>query len=251
MQRYLVKQEQINNNIIIMNEDDSYHIGKVMRMNVGDKVLCSAGDMTYECVITDNNMKCVYLEIVNSYEEHTELPVHVVIAHGLVMKSKMEEVVEKLSLLGCHEYLFFPMERSNVKMIDEKIDKKLYRLEKIAKEASEVAHRTKILESKFLKSWNEFIKYSSKFDHLLYAYEETNSKDGSFKNILKKVLPNESILILIGPEGGISKKEVEDLNKNNFIPITLGPRILRTEVAPSYCMAAISYELEIEEGHEI
>ena len=47
------------------------------------------------------------------------------------------------------------------------------------------------------------------------------------------------------------KKEVEDLNKNNFIPITLGPRILRTEVAPSYCMAAISYELEIEEGHEI
>ena len=143
------------------------------------------------------------------------------------------------------------MERSNVKMIDEKIDKKLYRLEKIAKEASEVAHRTKILESKFLKSWNEFIKYSSKFDHLLYAYEETNSKDGSFKNILKKVLPNESILILIGPEGGISKKEVEELNKNNFIPITLGPRILRTEVAPSYCMAAISYELEIEEGHEI
>ena len=110
MQRYLIKEEQINNNIIIMNEDDSYHIGKVMRMNIGDKVLCSCNDTTYECVITDNNIKCVYLEITNSYLEQTELPVKVVIAHGLVMKSKMEEVVEKLSLLGCHEYLFFPME---------------------------------------------------------------------------------------------------------------------------------------------
>ena len=38
MQRYLIKQEQIKNNIIIMNEDDSYHIGKVMRMNVGEFV---------------------------------------------------------------------------------------------------------------------------------------------------------------------------------------------------------------------
>lgn len=51
-------------------------------------------------------------------------------------------------------------------------------------------------------------------------------------------------MILVGPEGGISLKEVEMLNSVGFIPISLGPRILRTEVAPTYVMAAISYELE-------
>ena len=167
------------------------------------------------------------------------------------MKTKMEELVEKISLLGASEYLFFPMERSNVKMIDEKLDKKLYRLNKIAKEASEVAHRTKVLESINLKNFNEFIKYSKNFDYCLYAYEETNPLDGSFKDVAKKLKPNDKVLVLIGPEGGISKKEVEILNNNNFIPITLGPRILRTEVAPTYVMAALSYELEIEDKHEI
>ena len=69
-------------------------------------------------------------------------------------------------------------------------------------------------------------------------------KDESLKNILKQK-KYQNILILVGPEGGISLKEVEMLNSVGFIPISLGPRILRTEVAPTYVMAAISYELEI------
>ena len=251
MQRYIIKKEQILNNQIIMNKDDSYHIAKVMRMNKGDKLICTTEELTYLCSVEIVDINQTTLLIIDSYQENTELPVHVAIAHGLVMKTKMEEVVEKLSLLGASEYVFFPMERSNVKMIDEKLDKKLLRLNKIAKEASEVAHRTKVLESVNLRNFNEFVNYSKKFDYLLYAYEETNVLDGSFKDVARKLKPNDKVLILIGPEGGISKKEAEILNENNFIPITLGPRILRTEVAPTYCLAALSYELEIEDKHEI
>ena len=251
MQRYLIKSSQRNNNIIIMNKEDSYHIVKVMRMNNGDKVLCCVDNITYTCSIVNNDINSVTLEIIDQKEENTELPVDVVIAHGLVIKSKMEEVVEKISLLGAKEYLFFPMERSNVKMIDEKIDKKMRRLEKIAKEASEVAHRSKALESVYLKSFNDFIKYAKKFDYLLYAYEETETSNSSLKDIFSKMHKGESVLVLIGPEGGISTKEVKVLDDNGFIPVTLGPRILRTEVAPTYVMSAISYELEIGKKHEI
>lgn len=251
MQRYIISKEQILNNQIIMNKDDSYHIAKVMRMQKGDELICTTDELTYLCKVEIADLNQTTLNIIDSYKEITELPVYVCLAHGLVMKTKMEEVVEKISLLGASEYLFFPMERSNVKMIDEKLDKKLYRLNKIAKEASEVAHRTKVLESINLKNFNEFIKYSKNFDYCLYAYEETNPLDGSFKDVAKKLKPNDKVLVLIGPEGGISKKEVEILNNNNFIPITLGPRILRTEVAPTYVMAALSYELEIEDKHEI
>ena len=86
------------------------------------------------------------------------------------------------------------------------------------------------------------INLKDEYDLCLYAYEIT-SKDKSLKEILKsKTYKN--IFIVIGPEGGISDKEVKLMNENNFIPVSLGPRILRTEVAPTYAMAAISYELE-------
>ena len=86
-------------------------------------------------------------------------------------------------------------------------------------------------------------RFKNEYDLCLYAYEVID-KDESLKNILKQK-KYQNILILVGPEGGISLKEVEMLNSVGFIPISLGPRILRTEVAPTYVMAAISYELEI------
>ena len=55
------------------------------------------------------------------------------------------------------------------------------------------------------------------------------------------------LLFVVGPEGGISEKEVEDLKNSGFLPISLGPRILRTQVAPLYVMSALSYEWEAKE----
>ena len=48
--------------------------------------------------------------------------------------------------------------------------------------------------------------------------------------------------ILIGPEGGLSKQEENWLIEKNFVPITLGPRIMRVETVPLYLMSIINYE---------
>ncbi|MGL4373839.1 MAG: RsmE family RNA methyltransferase, partial [Turicibacter sp.] len=81
----------------------------------------------------------------------------------------------------------------------------------------------------------------------LFAYEET-AKDGKLhqlKETLTQSNPGAKLLILVGPEGGISDKEVVELEQNGFKPCALGPRILRTETAPIYIMSAISYALEL------
>lgn len=135
------------------------------------------------------------------------------------------------------------MERCNVKLNDEKLNKKVDRMNKIAKEASEQSHRTRKLVVENPIDFKNLLKFKNEYDLCLYAYEVID-KDESLKNILKQK-KYQNILILVGPEGGISLKEVEMLNSVGFIPISLGPRILRTEVAPTYVMAAISYELEI------
>ena len=53
------------------------------------------------------------------------------------------------------------------------------------------------------------------------------------------------MVVLVGPEGGFSEKEVKMLINSGFNSVGLGPRILRTETAPLYIMSAISYELEL------
>ena len=54
----------------------------------------------------------------------------------------------------------------------------------------------------------------------------------------------QKVLVVFGPEGGISRNEAEELMAAGFLPVALGPRILRTETAPLYFLSAISYEFE-------
>ena len=242
MQRYFVDSKNILDNKIIISDSDYHHITKVMRMKEGNSVICCDGTNSYKCVISQITTSDVVLDIVEVLNEKKELPVKVTIAHGIVRREKMEEVIDKITQLGASFYLPVNMERCNVKFNDEKLDRKMDRMNKIAKEASEQSHRTSMLEVLKPVSFKEMINLNEQYDLCLYAYEIT-SKDKSLKEVLKE-RKYQNILIVIGPEGGISDKEVNIMNDNNFIPVSLGPRILRTEVAPTYAMAAISYELE-------
>ena len=242
MQRYFVDPNNVYENKVIITDGDYHHITKVMRMKEGNNVLVSDGTNSYKCVISQITDCEVVLEIIETLNEKKELPVKVTIAHGITRREKMEEVIDKITQLGASFYLPIHMERCNVKFNDEKLDRKMERMNKIAKEAAEQSHRTSLLTVEKPISFKEMINLKNKYDLCLYAYEIT-SKDKSLKEVLKEN-SYKNIIILIGPEGGISDKEVDILNKNNFLPVSLGPRILRTEVAPTYAMAAISYELE-------
>ena len=79
------------------------------------------------------------------------------------------------------------------------------------------------------------------------AYEESakQSEGSQFATALKKLKPGEKVLLVFGPEGGLSEKEIAKLSEAGFVLCALGPRILRTETAPLYALSAISYQLEL------
>lgn len=243
MQRYFVNMSQVFSNKIVIMGDDYHHITKVMRMKLDDKVIVASDGNSWLCAISQILEKTIELDIIETLDEQKELNVNVTIAHGMVRREKAEEVIDKVTQLGASFYVQVMMERSNVKINDEKIDKKIDRMNKIAKEASEQSHRTKKLEVLKPIIFNDLFKMTDKYDLLLYAYEKAEHDD-SLKELLKEN-KYRNVLVIIGPEGGISEKEVSLLKKNNFLPISLGPRILRTEVAPTYFMVALSYELEV------
>lgn len=242
MQRYFIKKDNILNNMALIKDDDYYHITKVMRMKLHDHIIICNNEDSWLAEIENITSDTVVVRLKEKLIEKKELPANVTIAHGIVCREKMEEVIDKITQLGATNYIPIQMQRCTAKIADDKYEKKLIRMNKIAKEAAEQSHRTKLLTVEAPLTFNELLKLYDKYDLCLYAYEITTNTSTIKTLISEKKYQN--ILVLIGPEGGISEEEARKLSENNFIAINLGPRILRTEVAPTYVMAAISCLLE-------
>ncbi|MDF2699589.1 MAG: rRNA ((1498)-N(3))-methyltransferase [Haloplasmataceae bacterium] len=244
MQRYFVDFNE-NEKYFKITGDDFHHIKNVMRMKINDEIYVSNQTVVFYAKISDIDADYVLCEILSQVKTNSELPIKISIAQGLPKADKFEFVIQKLTELGVSEIIPVLSERSIIKLDNKKEDKKLTRYNKIAKEAAEQSHRVKIPNITEIMSVKELIKYSENYKYKLFAYEASNETDLIyFKHVLKEIKTNENILVFIGPEGGISEKEVELFKNNEFRVISLGKRILRTETAPLYVASVISYELE-------
>lgn len=242
MQRYFCK-EKIDNKFIL-NDDDHHHIKNVMRMKENDKVFVCFSNETYLCKINSIN-EVVELEIINKVDEQRELPVEVTIAQGLPKGDKADLVVQKCTEFGASGFVFIESERTIVKYDDKKKNKKIERWKKIIKEASEQSHRQRIPSIDGIYKINNMKNIINNYDLLLFAYEELATQDiNTWELCRNKCKDIKKVLLFVGPEGGISKKEADMLTNQGFKSISLGPRILRTETAALYFLSAMSYLLE-------
>ena len=175
-----------------------------------------------------------------------EMPVHVTIACGLPKGDKLDLIVQKGTELGMKGIIPFKAERSVVKWDDKRGAKKIERLRKIAKEAAEQCHRTVIPEVENPLTIRQLLQLVNTFDVLLFADEEDAKSDEPHRiaDRLKNVYLEQKVLVVFGPEGGLSRTEADALRAAGFHPTSLGPRILRTETAPLYLLSAMSCEFE-------
>ncbi|WP_066257703.1 16S rRNA (uracil(1498)-N(3))-methyltransferase [Neobacillus drentensis] len=247
MQRYFVKQ-RANGNRFLIDEEDRHHIVKVMRMQLGDQIICvdQEGKQAV-CALAEITDTSVVADVVQWMETVSELPISITIASGLPKGDKLEWIIQKGTELGAHRFLPFSAARSVVKWDEKKASKKIDRWQKIAKEAAEQSHRAFLPEVLSAISFKELLTKSKNFHYKIVAFEEEsrNGETSVFAATLKKMNKGDSLLLVFGPEGGLTDAEVEQLRENDFAICGLGPRILRTETAPLYTLAAISYHFEL------
>lgn len=247
VQRYFIE-EQGNIEQFNISGDDYHHIVRVMRMKAGDEIICvTLKGKSAICQIAEITDEIVVANVVKWEEGTTELPVHVVIASGLPKGDKLELIIQKGTELGAYEFVPFTASRSIVKWDSKKAVKKVDRWQKIAKEAAEQSHRSYVPEVKEPISLKELVKASDEYTYKLVAYEE-EAREGEvsvLSSTLAKLGEGDRLLIVFGPEGGLSSEEIDLLNKNGFLACGLGPRILRTETAPLYALSAVSYHFEL------
>ena len=83
----------------------------------------------------------------------------------------------------------------------------------------------------------------SELDYDVKLVCSTKENLTNIKNILQNSRNCDKMLIVVGPEGGISQGEEQLLNEKGFISVSLGSKILRTETAPVYVNSVINYDL--------
>lgn len=245
MQRYFV--DDFKDNYFYISKEDRHHIVKVMRLKVNDEIICVNNGKTAICRIEEITDENVCAKVVKWEEGSVELPVKIAIASGLPKGDKLEWIIQKGTELGASVFIPFAASRSVVKWDDKKAEKKVERWNKIAKEAAEQSHRQLVPEVKHPITLKSLIDQSKSYDYTLIAFEE-DAKQGETSRLhatLKGIQNGQSILFVFGPEGGLTEEEVSLLKENGFQSCGLGPRILRTETAPLYALAAVSYQIEL------
>jgi len=234
MQRYFV--EKKTDNQFILDKDDSYHILKVMRMTVGEKIEIVSEGKTYISEITCLS-PLVEAKVIEEHSENSELPIFVTVAQSLVKEQKMDLILQKATELGASAFIPLTTERSTVK-IHGKESKKIERWQKIVKEASEQSKRTeipKVLDGINISELSSIEGYDVK---LLCTVRE-NTKN--MKNLLSNIREGAKIIVVIGSEGGFTKEEEEKLIRGGFVTVSLGNSVLRTETASLFIMSVVRY----------
>jgi 16S rRNA (uracil1498-N3)-methyltransferase len=246
VQRYFV--DQTTEGRFVITGDDFRHIVKVMRLKISDQIICttSRGEGAI-CQIAEITDEQVVADVVQWEERSSELPVRVTIASGLPKADKLEWIIQKGTELGAYSFVPVATARSVVKWDEKKAEKKVDRWQKIAKEAAEQSHRRIVPSVATPVNLSGLISLSKDYTYKLVAYEE-EAKQGERSTLARTLqgMKNEdSVLIVFGPEGGLTESEVELLSKEGFESCGLGPRILRTETAPLYVLSVISYQFEL------
>lgn len=234
MQRYFTK--QMLNNFIILSEEDSYHITKVMRMKINDEVEVVYNQKVFVSKIVELK-PLVRVEVIYEKQDNKPLSFDITIVQSLAKEQKMDYILQKLTELGVSKIIPYAADRSVVKL-DKKEDKKILRWQTIVKEASEQSKRTIIPVVENVMNLSNLVKLSDYDIKILCTVNETSQ---NLKKVLSNVSSGVKMLFVIGPEGGFTKTEEQEFINNGFLSTSLGNSVLRTETASIFIMSVIRY----------
>lgn len=176
--------------------------------------------------------------VAHVYEEDpswNESNCNITLAIALIRREKFELVLQKATELGVNRIVPFESSRCVVHAKKDKAEKQKQRWQMILQEASEQCKRNQIPSITDIVSFRDLKNYLSEGNYA--CYENAYGKS----QFLKECAQNKkSITIVIGCEGGFSETEVEEMQNDGYLPITLGSRILRAETAAIYACCVLS-----------
>lgn len=245
MPKFFIEANQVLEDKITLFGKDVNHIANVLRKKVGDEInICNTSTSeNFLCQIEEISKDFIICKKQENLQTDTEPTTEITVFQGLPKAEKMELIIQKCTELGAKFFVPVQMERCVVKLDSKSQAKKIERWNKIAETAAKQSGRNFIPKVENLINLQNLLNLIQKYDIVLLAYE--NEDEFTLKEALKPFKNREHLKvgIIIGPEGGIDIKELEQMEKAGAKIITLGKRILRTETVALAVTSIIMYEL--------
>lgn len=218
---------------------------QVRRLQPGDDITLFNGEGG-ECVavITHMGRSDVAVRVTHKAEVERELAVRIHLWSGITANERMDWLLEKATELGASTLLPITAERSVLKLKGERADKKLAHWQAIAVAASEQCGRNRVLQVAAPLTLTQAIAVSTQQAPCTRWILSLANGTQSLTDALRALPPTvdgarQDIVLLSGPEGGLSPAEEAEALAAGFLPVSLGQRVLRAETAPVAVLSAV------------
>jgi 16S rRNA (uracil1498-N3)-methyltransferase len=225
---------------------DAFHyLRHVLRVRTGDRVILFSPE-PYEslCEIVGIEAEEVRFKRIESRRVETESPLDLTLAVAVGKGKKVEDILESATALGIHEYIPFVADRSVAKRSNPRL---LERLQAIAHSACRQSGRTsppvvREVQPNLKSAMEQFLPSSQRC-----FFDEAGGMP--VVEAVGKIDPASPVCLLFGPEGGWSPQERCALVEAGSIPLTLGRRILRMELAALVGVSLVENLLSARASH--
>jgi 16S rRNA (uracil1498-N3)-methyltransferase len=246
--RFYASPDEFDGKLVRLSPDESHHLLRVLRLTRGEEVYVFDGcGEEFQCRFAEVEGKSAVLEVIARLSDEVESPLRLTLVQALTKGEKFDWIVQKATELGVSRIIPLASEHADLKLNGEQAEKRVERWQRISLEALKQCGRRRQVEICKPCTLADFLAESS----AAAALEESpaaiiffNERGGSLINqALEALQQRGAVIALVGPEGGWSDREIECLQAQGCLAVTLGRRVLRTETAALAALTLLQHLL--------
>ena len=220
---------------VVLPEQAGEHIARVLRLERGHPLILFNGDgREYDATLASLAKRAVSAEVTAVRVVDRESPLPLTLAQGIARGEKMDWILQKATELGVARFVPIVTERTEVKLDEERAERRMLHWTQVIAGACEQSGRTRLPQldaPQRLDRWLSALEDDDTLRLALIPGGDVGARD-------LPVMPR-GALLCVGPEGGFSDNDTALLQQSGFSALRLGPRILRTETAGIAALAAL------------
>ena len=245
MVRFCIASGDVAGDSVKVDGENFHYLRDVLRVDRGETLIAFDGTgKEYICTVGEINPRHIDLSITQTLKSRTEASVEIHLVQSLIRMNRFTFVLQKCTELGVKRFLPVITERTVVRLKGDKKERCSMRWQKLVREAARQCGRGVYPDIEPVKDLKSALGQSDSCDLSIIPWEEEKSL--ALKEVLRDRKDDRlgKVMVFIGPEGGFTKTEISSARDAGVVPVSLGPRLLRSETAAAATTAILIHELE-------
>jgi 16S rRNA (uracil1498-N3)-methyltransferase len=247
MHRFYLPPEQCSDQRLLLTGGEARHAVQVLRLRGGERVIVLDGaGREFLCQTEESQRSKVSLAIIER-RAMPALPCQITLLQALPKGQIIESIIQKAAELGASRIVPLLTERVVTRLSAREAPGKTEKWQRVAIEAIKQCGLAWLPQVQAPMTPGEWLARQEQFELPFLASLQPGSRHPrtyfeAFRS--KHGRPPRTACVWVGPEGDFTPAETDAIKGAGNLPITLGPRVLRTETAATYCLSVLNYELQ-------